>query len=275
MGVRRELIALAVLVVVLVFTVRLLYDFTADTVTGWGTLDVYGRVIHALVMAVGLLSVVAQLAVAWLLLEDLDVVGTAVCRLLQLLNGTASTSEYYTILSEAFQLERALTDAILGSKRCRSEAVATLPVGRSLREFYSMMVCSTTKELDVLEGIVLHASKRGVTVGMLVRNLLFDRVEHQYPSSLLELVVNLRPDELAKISDVLADIGCDPLSDLELGVLAELGRLVGGMECRWLEVECETEPYMRRDLVFRTTVNRVTKLLATLRELTARVVLAS
>jgi hypothetical protein len=259
----RELTALAVLAVVGFFTVRSLCDLVAGTVAEWGALDLLGRLTRTLLIALGLFASVFYLAVAWLVAEDLDPYAI-VCGARRLLTGTAG-GYVGDVVDEVASLDRELMEALIGSKGCRHHATITVPVGMPLRLFHTACSCYNTYH-SLVDSVVFHVFSDGTSVAMVTSDRELGKVAVGQVSSLLELAVNLSPEGLAKVSDLLREVGCDPLSDLELEVYRELHRVVSGMRCRGSEVLCRQSC---------PAAMRLTKLLVTLRELAARVALAS
>jgi hypothetical protein len=263
----RALAGLAVLAVLTVLTVHNLYDFVAGTVAEWGTLDLWGRLIHSLLIAVGLAAVAFCLVAAWAISEDIDP-DALVCGVLRLLPGTArgcGSDAVNDAVNEVASLDRELMETLIGSKGCRHSITVTVPVRRPLRRFYITCLCYHI-EPGLLDSVAFYVSSGGTSVDMIISDRWFGEIEVRRVNSVLDLAVNLGPEELAEVSDFLRGVGCDPLSDLELDSYRELHRVVSGMGCRGYEVVCHPScPVARRSV----------RLLEVLREVAARVALAS
>jgi hypothetical protein len=263
----RALVGLAVLAVLMLFTVHILCNFVADTVAEWGTLDLWGRLIHSILIAVGLAAVAFYLVAAWAISEDIDP-DALVCGVLRLLPGTAGgcgSDSVDDAVDEVMSLDKELLEALIGSKRCRQPITVTVPVGMPFRLFHAKCLCYRTYH-RLVDSVAFHVSSDGTLVTMTTSDRWLGEVEVERVNSILELAVNLSPEKLAEVSDFLRSVGCDPLSDLELDSYRELHRVVSGMGCRGYEVVCRQScPVARRSV----------RLLAVLREVAARVALAS
>lgn len=136
------LVALVAILAVLTATVLLLAPFVADTMAEWGDLYLYGRLIHTLLIAVGLVAVVIHLAIVGLLLGDLGVTPESVaCWILRYLAGAVGIDEVHDLLDEVQQLDRELARAFIASKRCRDDVTVAVPIVRPLRIFYLTDLC--------------------------------------------------------------------------------------------------------------------------------------